>query len=223
MSDLDTIKRSIWTHKKVNRSIINLQVEADGAQVRLPITQLHEAQKLLDFINKPRRVKRTVITPAWCIDRYAKAHQSWWQKEYPNAYKDGHYHGMEPVIPDLATTNGITSFVSNYVKWSGGYANRINVQGRKINGKWIPSSTKKGTEDLDLTWSGRKIACEIKNAFTKDTIKPNQEKQQGRIERAGGIYIVVTGVENFFEQWDKIVAGIPVQSSIFDAVNSPHI
>lgn len=219
MSDLRSIKLEIWTHRKVHKNPIDLQIAADASQVRLPITQVHEAEKLLEWLNKPHRVKRTVITPPWCIDRYMQAHKDNFKQEYPQAFAGGFYAGMEPTVPDLATTNGITTFVSNYVKWVGGYANRINVAGRIIKNKQgnevrIKSSTKRGTEDLDILWRGRKIACEIKNAITKDTVKPDQDKQKGRIERAGGIYIIVTGVENFFVQWDKIVSSIPIQATL---------
>jgi hypothetical protein len=208
MTSLLTIKQTIW--EKCKRNLVTLQTYADAAAVTIPITSEAEAQRLLDHINKPRKVKRKVETPAWCKDRYQAAHKEWFKKTYPHCFKDGHYYGCHD-LPDLATTNGITTFVQNYITWSGGYANRLNVSGRQIGETWIPSSTKKGTEDIDAMWQGRKIAIEVKNAVTKDTVKPDQVKQRKRIEAAGGVYIIVTGAENFLTQWD----GITRQSSIF--------
>lgn len=210
MTPLLTLKQTIWS--KCKRNEVTLWEHATKACVSLPITDIAEAQRLLDHINKPRKVKRKVVTPAWVIERYQDAHKVHFQKQYPQCFKDGFYPGMEPVLPDLATTNGITTFVQNYITWSGGYANRLNVSGRQVGETWIPSSTKKGTEDIDAMWQGKKIAIEIKNATTNDKIRPDQVKQRKRIEAAGGVYIIVTGAENFLTQWD----GITRQSSIFD-------
>lgn len=198
-------KTLIWI--ACNRNPVTVQVYADKAGVRLPITQLHEAEKLLNFINKPPKVKRKVVTPAWCIERYIAAHKQWFIINHPNGFRDGHY--LIPKIPDLTKSNGITSFVQNYITWSGGYANRINVSGRKVGGKWIKSSTKAGTEDIDAMWQGRKIAIEIKNAATNDKLRPEQINQRSRIQAAGGIYIIVTSAESFFTEWDIITNSLP--------------
>lgn len=222
---LHATKLRIW--ELVRRCPINLQVAADRARVRLPITQVHEAEKLLKALTKKQKPKREVSKEV--ISRYESLHKSWFAKEYPEAFKDGHY--TPPIFPDIGTTNGLTKYVSDFIKFSGGYANRLNVAGRQIGGitttasgakfddrKFITSSTRKGTEDLDCVWQGRKIAIEIKNAVTKDKLRPDQVKQKARIEKAGGMYWVVTSVEDFLGKWDAMCK----QGSIFDTVNIPH-
>lgn len=216
---LNDIKQSIWT--LCSRCPINVQVAADRAGVRLPITQVHEAEKLLKSLKRKVKPKREVSPEV--INRYESLHEQWFKNEYPSAYKDGHY--IQPIFPDVGTTNGLTKYVSDFIKFSGGYANRLNVAGRQIGGitqtmsgakfddrKFITSSTRKGTEDLDCVWQGRKIAIEIKNAVTKDKLRPDQVKQRQRIERAGGIYWVVTSPEDFLVQWDAL----SVQKTIFE-------
>lgn len=202
---LQELKSAIWNHRRIRRNLVDLQVYADKAGITLPITEVHHAEKLLKSLTN--KIKHKTETPKWCIERYESAHKVWFANEYPNAFKDGHY--LEPKWPDVGTTNGITNFVIDYITWVGGYANRLNVMGRKINDTYIPSTTKKGTEDIDCLWKGRKIAIEIKNRTTKDTVKDDQVKQRKRIESAGGIYIIVTGVENFFNQWDIITNSLP--------------
>jgi hypothetical protein len=141
---------------------------------------------------------------------YQQAHERDFKIKYPAAYSDGHYYG--PKYPDIKTTNGITTVVQNYIIWQGGYANRINVGGRMIGGikrteagnlfddrKWITSSTKKGTSDLMCSIEGHMVCIEIKNAATKDTIRPAQIKERTRVEKSGAVYVVVRIIEEFFE------------------------
>ncbi len=147
--------------------------------------------------------------------RYKDAHQSWFAEEYPHAWKDGHY--CEPKYPDVRKTNGITTAIINFLTWSGSYGNRINTMGRLVDGnirtesgasirvkKWLPSATKKGTADIHGILNGKHISIEIKNAATKDRVRPNQDKERERVTRAGGIYITVTSIEDFFEQYQTL-------------------
>lgn len=221
MNPLNDIKQQIWS--LCHKNPVDVQVAADRAGVRLPITQVHEAEKLLKSLTRKVNPKRTV--PEYVISRYESLHKSWFKSEYPEAFKDGHY--IPPLFPDVGTTNGLTKYVSEFIKWSGGYSNRLNVAGRQIGGitktmsgaqfddrKFITASTKKGTEDLDCVWQGKKIAIEIKNALTKDKLRPDQVKQKQRIERAGGMYWVVTSPEDFLLQWDKMLSSNFIQTSL---------
>ena len=109
---------------------------------------------------------------------YQNAHEENFKREYPAAYRDGHY--AAPKFPDPSTTNGLTQIVQKFLQWNGHYANRINVAGRMIGGytrtaagnifddrKWIKSSTRRGSSDLMCSISGHMICIEIKNAATK--------------------------------------------------------
>ncbi|HYH15103.1 MAG TPA: hypothetical protein VD794_07785 [Flavisolibacter sp.] len=144
---------------------------------------------------------------------YCLAHEADFKKKYPTAYKDGHY--TPPKYPDPKSTNGVTRIIQNYLTWSGHYANRINVSGRQIGGlvrteygnvfdtrKWIKSSTKRGTADLFCSIDGQMVCIEIKNEATKDRTSTHQEKEKARVESAGGIYIVIKSVDEFFNWYN---------------------
>lgn len=204
MSSLQSIKQSIW--QLCNRNPVTVQVAADKCKVRLPITQVHEAEKLLKHLTKPRR--KTARLPAEIAARYIAAHEAWFRSEYPAAHKDGHY--ILPVVPDTSKSNGLQTFIINYLGWTGNRATRINVQGRMIGDKYIPSATKKGSADVSSTIRGASVMWEIK--VGRDKPSPAQLKEQARERKAGGEYFFTHSAEEFFEQLDSI----SVQSSIFD-------
>ena len=139
-------------------------------------------------------------------ERYSKAHESWFKESYPNAYKDGFY--LDPKIPKVDSSNGLTTFICNYLSWNGHRATRINVSGRLVDGvekqpsgakigvkKWIPSSTRKGTADISATIKGRSVMIEIK--IGADRPRPEQLLEQQREKKAGGIYEFIKTPEQF--------------------------
>jgi hypothetical protein len=134
--------------------------------------------------------------------RYQSAHENWFAQEYPNSYKSGFY--LIPKMPKVETANGLTNFICNYIKWEGYRATRINVSGRQIKGKWIPSSTRKGTADISATLKGKSVMIEIK--VGRDKPRPEQLEEQERERKAGGIYEFVGTTEQFFELYDKILS-----------------
>lgn len=201
-------KLKIWNHRKVKRCPINLQSYADKAGVRLPITQVEEAEKLLKFLNKGSKRKLITISDEH-FKRYRDAKLNYHSKEYPQWVKDGHF--IEPDKPDVSTANGLTSFIQQHTTWMGCHANRINTTGRKIGGKWITGTTKKGTADVALIIQGRSIHLEVK--VGKDKASPAQLKQQEQVRRAGGVYEFISTVEQYFEVFDRYYCK---QSAIFD-------
>ncbi len=64
--------------------------------------------------------------------------------------------------------------------------------------KFIPSTTKRGTADIHCVINGKHVSIEIK--IGKDRMSEHQVKEQQRITSAGGIYIVIHTIEEFF-QW----------------------
>jgi hypothetical protein len=187
---------------------------------------------LTDFLNnlpenKPKKtkVKREPLAPEYKA-RYLAAHKAWFAQQYPSAFKDGHYVGLKVEIPNDATANGLTAFIENYLKFTGCYSNRINVQGRVIQTKdvktplgvikgksvQIKSSTKKGSEDIDTIINGYSVKIEIK--VGKDTHKTHQIAHGEKVKKAGGSYFVVRDVATFFSIYDKIMSlpfnGVPV-------------
>ena len=135
-------------------------------------------------------------------DRYQQAHEKWFKEEYPSAYKDGYY--LPPKMPPVGTANGLTTCIMNFIKWEGYRATRINVSGRQIKGKWIPSSTRRGTADISATLRGKSLMLEVK--VGKDKPRPEQLQEQERERNAGGIYEFIHNPEEFLEIYDKLVS-----------------
>jgi hypothetical protein len=134
-------------------------------------------------------------------ERYNEAHKAWFKEQYPNAWKDGLY--SPPPMPTMSKANGLTKYITNFLFWKGHRATRVNVQGRIVNGKWIPSSTRKGTADISATIRGRSVMIEIK--VGSDRPRPEQLQEQERERRAGGIYEFIRTADEFLELYDKVV------------------
>lgn len=165
---------------------------------------------------KRKATKRTPTDPGWKI-RYQQSHEKWFAQEYPATYKDGHY--CPPKYYDVATSGGLTNTIINFATWEGHYGNRINVMGRKIGGivktesgatfddtRWIKSSTKKGTEDIDMILFTRPTKIEIK--IGPDTQKHKQREQQRKIERAGGRYFIIKTIEEWYALYDRLASEV---------------
>lgn len=163
-----------------------------------------------------KTTKRTPSDPGWKI-RYQQSHEKWFAQEYPATYKDGHY--CEPKYPDVSKANGLTTAIINYATWEGHYGNRINVIGRQIGGivktesggtfddrRWIPSSTKKGTSDINMVLFKQPVSVEIK--IGRDTQKPEQVKQQRKIERAGGRYFIIKTIDQWYALYDRLATEV---------------
>jgi hypothetical protein len=134
-------------------------------------------------------------------ERYNEAHKAWFEEQYPNAWKDGLY--SPPPMPTITKANGLTKYITNFLFWKGHRATRVNVQGRIVKGKWIPSSTRKGTADISATIKGRSVMIEIK--VGSDRPRPEQLLEQERERRSGGIYEFISTPEQFLELYDKVV------------------
>lgn len=202
---LPELKQTIWT--KVNRSMIDLQVAADKAGVKLPVTSIAEAEKLLKSLEPKPKKPKLKLSPEH-TERYRAAYREYQRVNFPNWHKDR--HTIEANIPDTGTANGLTTFICNYITWCGYRATRINVQGRQVNDQWIKSSTRKGTADISATIRGKSLQIEIK--INRDKPSPAQLKEQERERRAGGEYVFIKTVDEFFKVYDSFY----IQSSIFE-------
>lgn len=149
--------------------------------------------------------------------RYLKAHADHFQQQYPAAWAAGHY--CNPVIPDPRKSNGLTTFIVNYLTWVGARATRINVTGRLIETperqpsgiilgtrKYMHSRTRKGSADISSTVKingiGRSIMWEVKTG--RDRPSENQLAEQIRERKAGGEYFFVHDVQEFFSLYDSL-------------------
>jgi hypothetical protein len=138
--------------------------------------------------------------PEWRL-RYNTAHYNYTLQRTPNVIRDGFYTG--PTLPSIATANGLTQFICNFINWSGYRATRINTMGRMVGGRWIHSTTRKGSADISSTIKGRSVMWEVK--VGRDRPRPEQLAEQAKERAAGGIYEFVSTPEQFFELFDKIL------------------
>lgn len=151
-------------------------------------------------------------------ERYFAAHRLYYETNFPSVVKDGHY--TPPVYPKVETTAGIEKYCTNMINWHGGNMTSTKSIGMKKDKKVkaesgdgyfmerrVVRSTRKGKADLGGGIRGYQLEIEIKNKYTKDTMKPHQWKEKSRIERGGGMYWIVTCVEDFLFQLDGFLYG----------------
>lgn len=147
------------------------------------------------------------------------------QREYPHAWKDGHY--FEPDIPKCNDANSLTLYITKFLNFLGHRATRINVQGQLVDAiekqdsgaaitvkAWRTSSTRKGTADISATIFGR--ACQLEIKFGKDRASPAQLKEQAKERRAGGTYEFIRTGEEFLEWFDRFCLAISTQKGMFE-------
>jgi hypothetical protein len=149
-------------------------------------------------------------------ERYSKAHLEYFKREYPIAYKDGHYPPV--VYPKVAKSNGLQMFIINFINWSGYRAKRINVQGRlidkvttgesgaKFRDKFWIKAGNRYSADVSSTIKGRSCQWEVKVGLDKPS--DGQLAEQAKERRAGGIYEFVHTPEEFLTLFDQITANI---------------
>jgi hypothetical protein len=111
--------------------------------------------------------------------------------------------------------NGLTKCIADYIRMTGGQAERISVTGRRIDNtkvvtdalgrkqrigstKWIKSNMRKGSADISATINGRAVKIEVK--IGKDRQSQAQREYQAQIERAGGIYFIAKSFDDFLEK-----------------------
>jgi hypothetical protein len=135
-----------------------------------------------------------------------------------------------PSLPEYArvcpkytdkTANGLTTMIIDFLRFKGYQAERIAVMGRYLDnsqivtdvvgrsrrigsGKWIPGSMQPGTADISAVIQGRAVKIEVK--IGKDRQSEAQIRYQEQIERAGGIYLIATSFQQFFEWYNSHVS-----------------
>lgn len=111
-----------------------------------------------------------------------------------------------PTVPDHAlpskkftdsTANGLTKAIVEWLTLNGCWATRVSSAGRYIAsaGKFIPSTTKKGTADIHAIINGRHVSIEVK--IGADRMSEAQLKVKSAIEKSGGIYFIATDFDSF--------------------------
>jgi len=106
------------------------------------------------------------------------------------------------------SANELTKCIIKWLEMNGHFAGRVNTTGtysKKLN-KFIHSGSRKGMADVTAVVNGRHVSIEIK--IGRDKLRPEQLKVKDEVEKAGGIYLVVSSFDNFMEQitkWFKMV------------------
>lgn len=161
-------------------------------------------------IIKPPKVKAKVDPTHY--ERYNAAKRAYQSQEFPNWVKDGHY--IEAEMPDTSTSNGLTSFIIDFLTWSGHFANRTGNEGRVIvtedkEVKRIKSSSKNGMQDIDTNLKHPNhpfgIPWKIEIKVGRDKHWTHQIAFGELVKQTGGVYSVVRDPEDFFFQYDELM------------------
>lgn len=221
------IKHRIWQAAKQN--LTTIVMAASNIGLAIPCDSEQDYERVLCEINRMKENPIDIVTvpplkptpqiPVTQHDyrqRYFEAHEMNFKREYPAAFKDGFY--SKPNLPKVATSNGLTTFIINYLSWLGYRATRINVTGRLVEQpekqdsgiylatkKYIHSATRKGTADISSTIRGRSVQWEVK--VGKDRPSDKQIKEQQRERRAGGEYFFVHSPDEFLTLLDSLMYG----------------
>jgi hypothetical protein len=125
------------------------------------------------------------------------------QKKYPAGFIAAGGHTQKVDFPCVAKANGLTKAIIKFLTWRGHRATRINVSGRVINGKYVHSTTRRGTADISATINGKSVMLEIKSG--KDKPSEHQIKEQILERDSGGVYEFIYNINGFFDWYDGFV------------------
>ena len=135
--------------------------------------------------------------------RYKQAHHEWCKRTAPEYFEAAGGNTMRVTYPCVTKSNGLTAAICKFLEWSGHRATRINTAGRIVAGRYITSTTRKGTADISATIKGRAIMIEIK--VGKDRPSAYQLAEQQRERAAGGMYEFIHTIDEFFLFYDKLL------------------
>ena len=142
--------------------------------------------------------------------------------EHLRALKLADTRAKYPSVPDIAlpkieynerTSNGLSKCILDFVNLSGYLAERTGTEGRVIDNrktytdvigrqktigsvKRIKTSGLVGSSDLKLYINGKIVAIEIK--IGRDRQSQAQKEYQERMEKAGGIYLIIKDFDSFY-------------------------
>jgi len=113
------------------------------------------------------------------------------------------------------SANNLTKAIIAYATLKGWFAERQSSEGRyrpgkeftdvigqkrQLSGQWLPGQGK-GKADIKAVIKGRSIEIEVKHGA--DKLRPEQIEYKARIEKAGGVYLVVKTFDDFIFQISK--------------------
>ncbi len=100
------------------------------------------------------------------------------------------------------TAAGLEKLIINYAFLKGYHAEKVTSMGRQIlvDGKpvFVRNNNTTGQADLSLIINGKAVKIEVKCRFTGDYRQnPAQKRYQKRVERAGGLYLIIRDFAQF--------------------------
>ena len=120
-----------------------------------------------------------------------------------------------PSVPERArfaitykdnSANALTKCIVDYIRFTGGFAERVNRMGFQTKTKagrtiWVSGGGTNGTADISAVLPGGKSA-RIEVKFGRDTIKPDQIRYAEKVQRAGALYFIARTFDGFMEWYD---------------------
>lgn len=222
---MSAIKQKLWTASGKNMYKINLAAsniglsipcDSDNDYERVLVEMQRMKETPIEVLPDLKPVAQIQATKHDWKKRYTEAHLLNFKTEYPQAFKDGFY--SPPVLPKVHTSNGLNTFIVNFLTWNSFRATRINVAGRLIEQpqkqqsgislmtkKYMHSATRKGSADISSTIHGKSVQWETK--IGKDKPSEHQIKEQYRERKAGGEYFFVHDTDEFLTIYDSLVYG----------------
>lgn len=137
------------------------------------------------------------------------------RKKYPSMPE---YARVAPRYSDR-TANGLTKCIIDFIRLSGGQAERTSTTGRLVDrrtqftdvigrtreigtAKWIPTSGVRGSADISAVLAGKAVKIEVK--IGRDQQSDAQKEYQAKIEQAGGLYLIVRSFSDFLNQYKSL-------------------
>ena len=125
----------------------------------------------------------------------------------------------------LTKTNDIERAICKWFALHGYNAERVKTQGRKIGtdtayfnqitgkvqivekAKYIPPSGMLGSADISATCKDKQgavmsLRIEVKNRYTNDRVRPDQDEYKKKHEAAGGTYVIIRTFSEFVDWYN---------------------
>lgn len=113
-------------------------------------------------------------------------------------------HGLAKSDFKDNSANNLTKCIVAYIRFTGGYAERVQRMGFKTKAKsgkeiWVSGGGTNGTADISAIFpGGQSVRIEVK--YGTDRIRPNQIRYAERVKQAGALYFIARSFDEFL-QW----------------------
>jgi len=218
-TDLKKIKLHLWNES--NRNLQTIITAASNINQAWPCDIADQFENVIAEVKRMKKkskpVKQVTDFHDWKT-RYRDVHKLNYQREYPCAWRDGHYHSLRSIdLPDVSSHGGLITFMLNMIRWCGGNASSHNVvarvsdqvvkeeSGNSFTEKRYTKSSRKGIADVQGTIHGKRLQLDSK--VGKDKPRKEQLEEQARERKAGGIYEFIHCTDEFFNLFDGLLYG----------------